>query len=96
MAKKLFTVDTIITFRHKYVIEADSLEHAYDEVVMEGSKNNPLQEVTQRCLGEQIIDGGEITRRDFATMLTKLQEDEAEMCSYWMGPRLIHTIDYTE
>ena len=38
--KKLYIVDTISTFRHRYVIEAAELEHAYDEVTMVDSGND--------------------------------------------------------
>lgn len=94
--KKLFVVDAISTFRHRYVIEADELEHAYDEVVMRSSGNeqDDFGEVTQRWLGEQIIDGREISKSEFDSMLVALQNDKNESCSYWMGDRLIRKIDY--
>lgn len=92
----LYVIDTLVQFRHKYVVEAENLEHAYDEVVMResGSEENYFDEVTQRYLGETILDGREITRKDFHNMLRNLTQDNKESCSYWMGDKLIRKIDY--
>jgi hypothetical protein len=94
--KKLFVVDTIVTFRHKYVIEADELEHAYDEVTMRdsGSPADEFDEVTQLYLGETITDGREISKKEFKKMLKGLEADNREISSYWMGDKLIRKIDY--
>ena len=94
--KKLFLVDTIVTFRHKYVVEANELEHAFDEVTMRDSSNpdDEFSEVTQLFLGEQICDGREITKGEFDKLLTTLESDKREMSSYWMGDELIRKIDY--
>jgi hypothetical protein len=94
--KKLYVVDTIVTFRHKYVIEADALEHAYDEVTMRESGNalDDFSEVTQRFLGETIADGREITKKEFKQMLVDLSTDKDELSSYWLGKDLIRKIDY--
>jgi hypothetical protein len=96
MSKKLFVVDTIASFRHKYVIEAESLEHAYDEVTMKdsGADGDSFPEVTQRYLGETISDGREITKLEFDGLLKNLETDKEEMSSYWMGDKLIRTINY--
>lgn len=94
--KKLYLVDTIVTFRHKYVIEADELEHAYDEVTMRNSGNaaDEIPEVTQRYLGETITDGREISKKEFKKLLKALEKDKDEMSSYWLGKDLIRKIDY--
>ena len=94
--KKLYIVDTISTFRHRYVVEANELEHAYDEVSMidSGADEDSFESVSQRHLGEVIIDGREITKTDFDKMLTELANDKNEGCSYWMGDKLIRVIDY--
>lgn len=93
---KLFLVDTIVTFRHKYVIEAETLEHAYDEVTMKDSGNSAdyFEEVTQKFIDEAIIDGREITKKDFNKMLDDLESNPGEHSSYWMGNQLIRKIDY--
>ena len=94
--KKLYIVDTISTFRHRYVIEAAELEHAYDEVTMidSGNDDNSFESVSQRYLGETIIDGREISKKEFDKMLKTLEADKDENCSYWMGDKLIRVLDY--
>jgi hypothetical protein len=89
--KKLFIVDTISTFRQRYVIEAESLEHAYDEVTMRdsGSEDDDFEEFSQKWLGETIIDGREIKMKHFNKML----EEDKECCG-WMGEKLIRKINY--
>lgn len=91
----LFEVDVLVSFRNKYVIEAESLEHAYDELVMTEHERN-FDEVTQKFLGEQIIEGREISREGMTEMINRLKDDKSELCSYWMDERLIHKIDYTK
>ncbi len=94
--KKLYVIDTISTFRHRYVIEADALEHAYDEVTMidSGYEDDMFNSVSQKHLGETIVDGRKISKKEFKKMLKKLAEDNDEECSHWMGNDLIRVIDY--
>jgi hypothetical protein len=91
----LFEVDVLVSFRNKYIIEADSLEHAYDELVMT-EHDRDYDELSQRFLGEQIIEGREITREGLTGLIDRLKNDKEEMCSYWMEDKLIHKIDYTK
>jgi hypothetical protein len=91
----LFEIDVLVSFRNKYIIEADALEHAYDELVMT-EHNREFDEVTQKFLGEQIIEGREITKENLVGMIDRLKNDKDEMCSYWMEDKLIHKIDYTK
>jgi hypothetical protein len=94
--KKLFIVDTISTFRNRYIIEADELEHAYDEVTMvdSGDPDDSFESAEQRYLGETILDGREITIEDFDDMIVKMEETNEG--SHWMGEKLIRKIDYTK
>ena len=87
----LYLVDTIVTYRIKYAIEAKELSHAYDEVVCHDGN---IPEVTQLCLGEQIIDGREITMDELNALIEKLKTDRHEMSSHWMGEKLVHKINY--
>lgn len=98
MTKKLFVVDTITTFRHRYVVEADELDHAYDEVTMidSGADTDFFEPVTQRYLGEVITDGREITKEEFNKMLAQCSVDKNESCSHWMGDKLIRSINYND
>ena len=91
----LFVVETIATFRHKYVIECKSLDHAYDTVAM-----NEAPEFSQMYLGEQTVSGREITKAEFDKMVEALKEYgdgtnyQPESGSHWMGDKLIHVVDY--
>ncbi len=98
MTKKLFIVDTLVTFRHRYVIEGEELVHAYDEVVMKesGLPNDEFEEVSQKFLGETIIDGREISRKEFEDILANLVNNKIELSSYWLGDKLIRKIDYDQ
>ena len=92
----LFEIDVLSSFRNKYIIEAESLEHAYDEMVMT-EHNRDFDEVTQKFLGEQIIEGRVITLEGVTNMINRLKDDKSELCSYWMDvDKLIHKIDYTK
>lgn len=91
----LYVVETINTFRHKYVIDCKSLEHAYDTVAMEEAN-----EFSQMNLGEQIITGHEITREEFTRMNKSLEHHgdgthyQPENGSPWMGEKMIHVVEY--
>lgn len=91
MIKKLYLVDTITTYRHQYVIEAYELSHALDTITME---EKGLEEVTQKYLGETIIQGRMISKDDYDNMLGNLSVDKSELSSHWMGDELIHSINY--
>lgn len=89
----IFLVDTLSTFRMKYAIEAETLEHAMDELVMTEHDRN-FDEVTQRWLGEQIIEGREVSYEELLVLMNKLEKDKDEMSSHWMGDKLIHKVNY--
>lgn len=94
----LFVVETIQTFRHKYVIECNEAEHAADTVAM-----NETDEFSQMYLGEQIITTREITKKEFTRMNKAMAEGygdgthyQPESGSPWMGEKLIHKVDYSK
>jgi hypothetical protein len=93
----LFVIETIQTFRHRYVVECKSLDHAYDTVAMEEAT-----EFSQMHLGEQIVTGREITRAEFNHM-NKMLEGHGDGTHYkpergspWMGEKMIHVVKYEE
>jgi hypothetical protein len=90
----LFLVDTIINTRVRYVIEAEEASHAEDEVTMidSGNPDDFFDEVSQKCLGETIVDTREITKDDFNKMLEELAVN-GEGC-HWLGDKLIRKINY--
>jgi len=91
----LYEIDVLVTFRNKYIIEANELEHAFDEMVFT-ENTREFSEVTQKFLGENIIDGKEISKEEIPVLLERLKENKDEIASYWMGEKLIHKVDYTK
>ena len=93
--KKLFIVETITTYRHRYAIEAAGIEDAktilLNHRILGG---DDFDEVTQKYLGETIMQGREITKQDFDQMLKDLAEDTSETSSTWMGDKLIYKTNY--
>jgi hypothetical protein len=89
----LYLVDTIVTYRMKYVVEAKELSHAYDEVSM---NDGNLSELTQKCLGEHIIDGRQVTIEEVNQLLAQYKNDQYELSSHWMGEKLINKIKYED
>ena len=92
----LFVVETIQTFRHKYVIDCKNVEHALDTVAMEEA-----EEFSQMSLGEHIITGREITKTEYDNMVASLENGYGDGTSYqpesgspWMGDKLIHKVNY--
>lgn len=98
--KKLFIVDTLVTFRNRYVVEAESLEHAYDEVSMldSGHEDDYFEPFSQLQLTETIIEGRKISYKKFHKLVEALENDEnpRESGSPWMGEQLIRVIDYND
>ena len=87
----LFEVNTISLFRHKYIIEAKNLEHAYDTVLID----NP-ESLTQKYLDENIIDGRKINRKEFERLCEESMKDTREFSNAHLGTRIIHKVDYNE
>jgi hypothetical protein len=74
----LYFVDTIVQERHRYVIEAKSLEHAYDEVTMRrsGHPADHFIPLSMLDLGETILDGREITVDDLEKEMARLNNGD--------------------
>lgn len=87
----LFEVSTVSLFRHKYIIEAKNLEHAYDTVLVD----NP-EYLTQKYLDENIIDGRQIGLKEFERILGESMKDESELSNGHLGTRIIHKVAYNE
>lgn len=93
----LYVVETIQTFRHRYIIECENAEHATDTVTM-----NEADEFSQMYLGENIISSKEITFNEFYKMNADLElygdgvKCQPEVGSPWMGDKMIHKVEYPE
>lgn len=91
----LYIVETIQTFRHRYVIECKELEHAFDSVIC-----NEAPDFSQMHLGENIVTGREITRDEFHRINNELNKYgdgtsyQPESGSPWMGEKMIHVVKY--
>ncbi|HEY6436619.1 MAG TPA: hypothetical protein VIY47_08515, partial [Ignavibacteriaceae bacterium] len=92
--KKLFLVETITTFKHVYFVEAEELEHAYDEVTMidSGNDDDTFEAAEQIFLGETITGGRKISDKKFEKLLKEIGKKGTG--SPWMGEKLIRKIDY--
>jgi hypothetical protein len=87
----LFEVSTVSLFRHKYVIEAKNLEHAYDTVLID----HP-EALTQKFLDENIIDGRKIGRKEFEKLCDESMNDNSELSNAHLGTKIIHKVNYNE
>lgn len=91
----LFVVETIVTFRHKYVIDCKSADHALDTVAMQEAP-----EFSQMYLGEQIISSKPLSHSKFKKMVRALKtygdgtHYQPESGSPWMGKKLIYKVNY--
>jgi hypothetical protein len=91
----IYLINSISTFAMQHAIEADTLEHALDEMVMT-EHDRHFDEVSQKWLGEQLIDARVITKEELIDHLQKLKENKDYMTSHWMGEKLIHKVKYNE
>jgi len=89
----IYLINSISTFAMQHAIEADSMEHALDEMVMTEHDRN-FDEVSQKWLGEQLIDVREVTKEELLDHLQKLSENKDYLTSHWMGEKLIHKVKY--
>jgi hypothetical protein len=87
----LFEINTISLFRHKYVIEAKNLEHAYDTVLVDRP-----EELTQKHLDEIIIDGQKIGKKEFDKLCHKSLHDIRESSNAHLGKEMIYKVNYSE
>lgn len=94
----LFKVSTLVQFKHDYFVEAECLEHAYDEVTMinSGTEADYFEPASQEFLGETIFSGGEFAYDEFEDFLETARKENDLNCSYWMGDKLIRVIQYDE
>jgi hypothetical protein len=90
----LYLISTLVQFRNKYVVEADSLEKA--ETAVSALDSNPnaeyFGEVTQHYMGETIISTNIIDRSEFDSLIESCVNDPNEQSSYWLGEKLIHVV----
>jgi hypothetical protein len=91
----LFVIDVLTSFRNKYIIEANELSHAYDEICMT-EHSRDFTELTQKFLGESILEGKQISYEELGKLIETLKSNDDELCCHWLQDKLIHKIDYTK
>ena len=85
---KKFVVETVSVFRHTYVIECESEEHAGDTVVM-----NEAEEFSQNHIDESIFSIREIADEDIIPLFDK---ENAYLSSWTDEQKLafVHRVSY--
>ena len=97
MEKKLYLVETVSIFRHRYVVEAKEAEHANDEVVMNaiGAYNEDWNEFSQKHVGEDIVSTREITADEYF----KIFDEDNDYLKNWTDVekmQFVNVIDYKD
>jgi len=94
MEKKLYMVETISTFRMRYVVEANEESHALDEVTYQlGLDGSFFKEFSQNHVDETIFSSREITDEEF---LKEFDKDNSYLASWPIHNKreYINEIDY--
>lgn len=79
MNKRIYLVETLVTFRHRYLVEETSASNAEDTIVMNESAAEPKLEWAQKYLGETIVSTRAVTPKD----LDALQSDSTNPWLPW-------------
>jgi hypothetical protein len=90
MTKKLYLVETVSTFRIRYVVEAKEEGHAEDEVIMSDAD---FYEFSQKHIDESITSTRELTKEQYIELFNK----DNEYLSSWFDEdkfKFINKIDY--
>jgi hypothetical protein len=71
LTKHIYLVETLMTFRNRYLVEETSASNAEDTIVMNESADIPREEWQQKYLGENILNTRIVTEAG----ITALQEE---------------------
>ena len=87
--RKLYVVDTISTFRIRYVVRAKSEQDANDEVILA----KEIKEFSQKHIDESVWDTKEISEKEYIDLFNK---DNDYLISWKKDAKmaLINVIDY--
>ena len=66
--KPIFLVETILTFRQRYLVEAECADYANDDVTMNEGADVQQPEWQQKYLGETIIGTRLVTDADISAL----------------------------
>jgi hypothetical protein len=97
MDKKLYMVETISIFRHRYVVNAHEASHAQDEVVMNvgGNYDEKWQEFSQKHIDEVISSVRQISAVEYITEFDA-ENDFLKDWSIHQKMKFINEIDYED
>jgi hypothetical protein len=84
-----YLVETMSTFRIKYVIECKNMDHAKDEVMM-----NNAEEFSQEHLGEEIISCREIPDEEIPVMFFNDNPYLVDNFGDEYAFKYVHRVDY--
>jgi len=79
-------------FRHRYVIEASSIEEAYDSILIDKP-----EELSQTHIDESVIEGKQISKTDFKKLLKQVASESDKqkgMDNSHMGEKIIHRVRF--
>ena len=91
LAHPMYIVETVSTFRMRYVVSCQSAEHAMDTVTM-----NEAPEMSQLHLGEQIISARKISHDEFIA----IHDEDNDYLASWdtdtKYKNFVHEVDYSK
>jgi hypothetical protein len=88
-----FAVETVSTFRHVYIIECESAEHALDTVACEEA-----QHYLQSHAGEQVLYARPVKNSDIVTLYRETEDPNMTLEKLEGGHYLniVHKVDYSK
>ena len=90
--KNLYLVETVSFFRHRYVVEAEDISHAEDEVVWRLSDTD-FSEFSQKHIDECISSSRQIDEKEYFDLFDK-DNDYLNSWDLEQKKRFINKIDY--
>lgn len=84
----VFEVVTSVKFQNRYLIEAETSLEAREIVEQNCTATDPFDEVSQKFLGESIIDWEVVNPKKLEELFDRYEKN-GELCSRWMGETMI-------
>lgn len=90
----IFQITTVNTFRNRYVVEASSIDEAYDAILIDRP-----EELSQVHIDESVIDGRQISKSEFKRLLVQVQnetDNQQGLDNAHMGEKIIHRVKFSK
>lgn len=81
----LFELDSISIFKHKYVVEAESVNEAISCL-----KKENLEELLQTHISENVIETKNITKKEFKDLIKKISKSKEIFSNAHLGEKIIY------